>query len=541
MPQNARREASKPSTSQPVTAGSANKIGQTENERIAAMFQQGADQWAQEQQEMAKFVPPQYGSREYKLTLYSATPVFNGGPRRGGKLGAAPDHPPPVGYICYRCGEKGHWIQSCPTNTDPTFDGRPRVKRTTGIPKSFLKTVEKPKDQVNDGTIDDTKQPSGVMVTADGDWVVAEPDKATWDRFQAKAQVSAAAQRAAAEGSKELQERGLECPIDKRLFVDPTKTPCCHKTFCHECISNALVENDLKCPECATEDVPIDNLPADTEMAEKVKAYKDELAAQEKFDETKDESSATSDVKAEPGSPNNVNARKSPSPLTSDTVSKKRRASSDLTNDHVPSGPAAMSRTSSDEKGSQRPTSSGSDKKAGNVSSAAASAAPAAAGLPFPFPMNGMMPNGFNPMAFPNANTFMGMQQMSNMNNMAMNFPMGNPMMMGMPNFNPDNMWNNGFNPQGMGMGMNGGMNGGMMNNGMHGNQQNMYNPQMNSVGMTQYGNNGMQRNAQPPSFFSNQQRSANDEDSPYFRKPVNPHRHQGRRNINRPADYREI
>ena len=54
-----------------------------------------------------------------------------------------PDHEPPNGYICYRCGNKGHWIQLCPTNDDPDFDNRPRVKRTTGIPRSFLQKVDK--------------------------------------------------------------------------------------------------------------------------------------------------------------------------------------------------------------------------------------------------------------------------------------------------------------------------------------------------------------------------------------------------------------
>src|SRR5436305_14772925 len=79
----------------------------------------------------------------------------------------------------------GHWIQQCPTNADPQFDGRPRVKRTTGIPKSFLKTVEKPvpsSDQ--DGA---SSNPASVMVNADGEFVVAEPDKASWESYQQKA------------------------------------------------------------------------------------------------------------------------------------------------------------------------------------------------------------------------------------------------------------------------------------------------------------------------------------------------------------------
>lgn len=58
----------------------------------------------------------------------------------------------------------GHWIQDCPTNNDRDFDHRPRIKRTTGIPRSFLKAVENPTDA------------QGVMVTPEGGFVVAQPD-----------------------------------------------------------------------------------------------------------------------------------------------------------------------------------------------------------------------------------------------------------------------------------------------------------------------------------------------------------------------------
>ena len=36
---------------------------------------------------------------------------------------APPSHAvPPPSYTCHRCGEKGHYIQHCPTNDDPDFD-----------------------------------------------------------------------------------------------------------------------------------------------------------------------------------------------------------------------------------------------------------------------------------------------------------------------------------------------------------------------------------------------------------------------------------
>jgi hypothetical protein len=62
---------------------------------------------------------------------------------------------------------QGHWIQDCPTNNDREFDNRPRIKRTTGIPRSMLKAVDNPSNA----------QPGqGVMVTPEGGYVVAQPD-----------------------------------------------------------------------------------------------------------------------------------------------------------------------------------------------------------------------------------------------------------------------------------------------------------------------------------------------------------------------------
>jgi protein MPE1 len=62
----------------------------------------------------------------------------------------------------------GHWIQDCPTNDKPEWDNKPRIKRTTGIPKSFLQTVE--------GPTKDGENQAGVMITAEGGFVIARPD-----------------------------------------------------------------------------------------------------------------------------------------------------------------------------------------------------------------------------------------------------------------------------------------------------------------------------------------------------------------------------
>ncbi|KAI9808731.1 MAG: hypothetical protein M1825_003883 [Sarcosagium campestre] len=544
----------------PATNSAAPSLGngaQTEEERIAAMFKAGAEHWDKQQEEMSH-----------------ATPVFrNSGPKGKTNNVAVPSHAPPDGYICYRCGEKGHWIQECPTNNDPNFDGRPRVKRTTGIPRSFLKTIEKPAALTNDGLTDTSHQPSGVMVNAEGQFVVAEPDRASWEQYQAKTKISAAAQEAAKSGSKELQDQGLECPIDKKLFVEPTMTPCCSRTYCNDCVTNALIESDFTCPGCQRDAVLIDDLKPDDEASVKVKKY---LEEKERAKKAKEQSRSpevkAADVTLKPvakdadgsrkNSPSLSNVRAStntPTPAASkDDGSKKRRAEDELSNQRIPQGPLAMRKSNSNPgqqaNGSSLPT----DNIFGQTN-----------GFPpnMPFDQQGFnnafLTPGLNPTGLPNGG-FMGMP--TSMAPLMGMDPAGmmNPMMM-----------MNGFGQNGMGGGLfpqqhqqqqqhhppmpqqngsYGGYNGNMMPNGGYGG----FNPsgQMNGgVGMNMNMNNmnhmntanGMPPGVGPNGIFPNQQRNVfneppmSGEDNAYFRKPVNPHRHQARQRRVRPSDYREL
>ena len=377
------------------------------------------------------------------------------------------------------------------------------------------------------------------MVNADGDWVIAEPDNASWEQYQARTKVSAAAQEEVVRGSKELQDRGLECSIDKRLFVDPTKTPCCQTTYCNECITNALLDDDLQCPGCGKDGILIDDLTPDDDMVAKIRSYEEERVNAKKEQEKQKEKEKSPVIKQEADAPNaaeSVDAKspgsrgQSPSSTTSSN-SKKRPAETDLENTRVAPGPDQPAATT---------TSPSNDT-------------PAKTTKPFQFPpelafMNqppfssaGVVPN-FNAMVFPNMNNFMGMGMgMNSMMPMALNMqtPMlNNPIIL--PNTLPmagmPNQWVNmpGIFPL---------QNGGMYNNTFHGNM--MGNTGYN--GQTPMGHNFNNANlggGRGAGNFQNQQRTSNRpnaEDSAYFRQPVNPQRHQGRRNVPRPTDYREI
>lgn len=427
------------------------------------------------------------------------------------------------------------------------------MKRTTGIPRSFLTTVDKSVALAKNGDEDSSKRPSSLMVNADGDFVIAKPDKAEWERYKAKVSSAATSKSNDSLGNKELQEKGLECPLDKKMFIEPMKTPCCGKTYCNDCITNALIESDFVCPSCQTEGVLIDDLKQDDDVSEKIKEYLQEKTRQipnspnarspppvveedkpdgvppsdeaskvlEKTATTKSPTPPSQTPVKSPPSQNGATpsltkidtaAPKAEVAEVDENNSRKRPAEDILENPKIPKGPKAMQ---VQEQQRQQ------------------------AAMNQPVMMNGMN----------NMNGFPGMP------NMAMNMmPFGGMNMMGMPGMGMGNMANPMMMPMmpmnpmmGMpGIGMNGmnTMNGANMN----GNFPNMNgNGMFNNYGDMSTGMNGMNPGMNTAGFGGNggyQMRTftqSGGEDDAYFRKPVNPHRHQNRQKRVRPSDYREL
>ncbi|KAI0057472.1 DWNN-domain-containing protein [Artomyces pyxidatus] len=237
---------------------------------MAAMFQAQTENWEETQEKMS------HATRIY-------TNPRGTGFSRGGAKPFTPhqshhphsDRPLPPSYVCYRCGQKGHWIQDCPTNSDREFDNKPRIKRTTGIPRSFLKAVDNPAPG-------GAQIPAGVMVTPEGGYVVAQPDVASWQKQVAKPKGLS---------ETEIRERpskdpSIVCPIDNQIFRDAVKTPCCGTPYCEECIQTHLLEKDFICPKCGTKVASLDKLVVDKPTRTKVMDYiEKEMEASKKEEE----------------------------------------------------------------------------------------------------------------------------------------------------------------------------------------------------------------------------------------------------------------
>ncbi|XP_011291827.2 E3 ubiquitin-protein ligase RBBP6 isoform X1 [Musca domestica] len=111
----------------------------------------------------------------------------------------------PPTYRCNKCKKGGHWIKNCPFNISKEHT---EVKRTTGIPKSFIDKDER-------ALMIESQEP------------LLEEEK-----------------------KQEIPE-DLVCGICNDLFVDAVMIPCCGSSFCDDCVRTALLESeDNECPDC---------------------------------------------------------------------------------------------------------------------------------------------------------------------------------------------------------------------------------------------------------------------------------------------------
>ncbi|KCZ81146.1 hypothetical protein H312_01438 [Anncaliia algerae PRA339] len=123
---------------------------------------------------------------------------------------------PPATYVCFRCGQKGHFIQYCPTNQDKNYDVI-RARKPTGIPKAFLIESKEPKE--------------GNLIDERGSYVKIQPQIEEWQKIQGIL--------------KSNVPNHIICAVCNEIFNKPMILQCKH-SFCNKCIKEYCYICDKK-------------------------------------------------------------------------------------------------------------------------------------------------------------------------------------------------------------------------------------------------------------------------------------------------------
>lgn len=146
---------------------------------------------------------------------------------------------PPPNYTCFRCGQKGHYIQFCPTNNDRSYD-IVRLRNPTGIPKAFLVPTSS----------EEIPEAASKLVTNEG-LVQVQPQTQEWNRMRGSIR-------------KAVPNR-LVCSVCNSVYEYPVRTSCDHN-FCDRCI-----EIGDPCPTCGADVV---SKAKDTALGREARAFR---------------------------------------------------------------------------------------------------------------------------------------------------------------------------------------------------------------------------------------------------------------------------
>ncbi|RVE69283.1 hypothetical protein OJAV_G00076270 [Oryzias javanicus] len=170
----------------------------------------------------------------------------------------------PENYTCFRCGNAGHHIRNCPTSGDKNFEAPQRLKKSSGIPRSFMVEVDDPSIK-------------GVMVTNCGRYAIPAIDAEAYAIGKKERPPFVPQEHPKSESEDEPVPDELLCLICHDLLDDAVVIHCCGNSYCDECIRTSLLDSeDHVCPTCGQSSVSPDSLTANKFLRQAVNNFKKE-------------------------------------------------------------------------------------------------------------------------------------------------------------------------------------------------------------------------------------------------------------------------
>ncbi|XP_069566073.1 E3 ubiquitin-protein ligase RBBP6-like isoform X1 [Brachyistius frenatus] len=170
----------------------------------------------------------------------------------------------PVNYTCYRCGNTGHHIRNCPSSRDKNFEAPPRIKKSTGIPRSFMVEVDDPSIK-------------GAMLTNCGRYAIPAIDAQAYAIGKKEKPPFIPQEKPESEAEVDPIPSELLCVICQDLLSDAVVIPCCGNSYCDDCIRSALLDSENHvCPTCSQSEVSPDTLIANKFLRQAVNNFKKE-------------------------------------------------------------------------------------------------------------------------------------------------------------------------------------------------------------------------------------------------------------------------
>ncbi|XP_029015515.1 E3 ubiquitin-protein ligase RBBP6 [Betta splendens] len=170
----------------------------------------------------------------------------------------------PPNYTCYRCGNAGHHIRSCPASGDKNYEAPVRIRKSTGIPRSFMVEVDDPSMK-------------GAMLTNTGRYAIPAIDAEAYAIGKKEKPPFVPQEKPASEAEEDPVPDELLCLICRDLLSDAVVIPCCGNSYCDDCIRTALLDSEEHvCPTCSQSDVSPDTLIANKFLRQAVNNFKKE-------------------------------------------------------------------------------------------------------------------------------------------------------------------------------------------------------------------------------------------------------------------------